>query len=223
MLNSLFVKAIASIVLGIAIISTLLFLPAGTLLYWNAWLLIGILFISVFTVTWGLTLKNPNLLKKRLQFKEKYNEQNLVIKLSSVMLLIGLICAGLDFRFKWIVLPDVVSVIAAVAFVAGFILYAIVLKQNPYLSRTVEVVEEQKVVNTGMYGVVRHPMYSATVLLFLSIPLLLGSLVSFTVFLAYPFIIAVRINHEEKLLEKELAGYAEYKKAVKYKIIPFIW
>lgn len=222
-MKSLLFKAVVRFSLGLIIISSLLFLPAWTLEYPKAWLLLCILFVPMLAVGIVLFIKNPELLKKRLYAKEKYSEQGSIIKLSGLMLVVGFICAGLDFRFKWIALPDFVSIAAAIVFLLGYLMYAIVVKQNTYLSRTIEVEKEQKVISTGLYGIVRHPMYSATLLLFLSMPLVLGSLISFVVFLIYPFIIAARIRHEEKILEKELFGYIEYKNNVKYKLIPFIW
>lgn len=170
-----------------------------------------------------MIFKNPELLKKRLDAKEKEKEQSLVVKFSGLMFLAGFIAAGLDFRFGWFPLPRAVSIAAAVIFIAAYALYAEVMRENTYLSRTIEVQENQKVIDTGLYGIVRHPMYSATLLLFLSIPLVLGSLFSFAIFLVYPFIIAKRIRNEEALLEKELDGYKEYKSKVKYCLIPFIW
>lgn len=168
-------------------------------------------------------IKSPQLLKKRLDAKEKQGEQKLVIKLSGLMFVVGFVLAGLNFRFGWYTLPLWISVVGAVVFLVGYVMFAFVLKQNTYLSRTIKVEENQKVVDTGLYGIVRHPMYSATLLLFLSMPVILGSVFAFVVFLAYPFIIAGRIKNEEKLLEKELAGYSEYKQKVKYRLIPFIW
>ncbi len=170
-----------------------------------------------------MMFKNPDLLKSRLDAKEKQKEQSLVVKLSGIMFLAGFVVAGLDFRFNWYILPKAVVVIATAVFLISYILYAEVLRENTYLSRTIEVQENQKVIDTGLYGVVRHPMYSVTLLLFLSMPIVLGSIYAFLVFLAYPFIIAKRIKHEEAFLEKELQGYYEYKRKVKYRLIPLIW
>ncbi len=170
-----------------------------------------------------MMLKNPELLKKRLNAKEKLQEQSLVVKLSGLMFLAGFIVAGLGYRLHWYVLPRGVVIVAAVVFLIAYILYAEVLRENTYLSRTIEVQENQKVIDTGLYGIVRHPMYSVTLLLFLSMPIVLGSIYSFLIFLAYPFIIAKRIKNEEEFLEKELVGYREYKQKVKYRLIPFIW
>ena len=170
-----------------------------------------------------MMFKNPELLKKRLDAKEKENEQSLVIKLSGLMFLAGFIVAGLGVRFNWYMLPKGVSVCASVVFLFAYVLYAEVLRENTYLSRTIKVEENQKVIDKGLYGIVRHPMYSVTLLLFLSMPLILGSIFSFILFLAYPFIIAKRIKNEEQLLEKELNGYIEYKQKVRYRLIPFVW
>lgn len=223
MTKKLFFQAILKFLIGVIVIGALLFLPAGTFLYWNAWLLMGILFIPMFFAGIVMMFKNPELLKKRLNAKEKQTEQQLVIKLSGLMFVFGFVIAGLNFRFKWIMLPQWISWAGAVIFLFSYLLYAEVLRENTYLSRTVEVQKGQRVIDTGLYGIVRHPMYSVTLALFLSMPLVLGSVISFAVFLAYPVIIAKRIKNEEAVLEKELDGYAEYKKKVKYKIIPFIW
>ncbi|MBR5262983.1 MAG: isoprenylcysteine carboxylmethyltransferase family protein [Clostridia bacterium] len=223
MSKKLFVQAIAKFLLGVVLVGALIFLPAGTTAFFGGWLLMGILFVPMFLAGIVMMLKNPDLLKKRLNAKEKESEQSLVVKLSGLMFLTGFILAGLDFRFGWLPLPKGVSIGAAVVFVIAYALYAEVLRENTYLSRTIEVQEGQKVIDTGLYGIVRHPMYAVTLLLFMSMPLVLGSAISFVVFLAYPFIIAKRLKNEEDLLEKELDGYAEYKKKVKYRLIPFIW
>ena len=223
MTKELFFQAIIKYFAGVILFGLLIFLPAGTLDYWNGWLLIVILFVPMFLAGLVMMCKNPNLLRKRLHAKEKEDEQSLVIKLSGLMFLLGFVTAGLNFRFRWIVLPDWVSLAATVVFLLSYLLYAEVLRENAYLSRTIEVQENQTVIDTGLYGIVRHPMYSVTIILFLSMPLVLGSLISFVVFLVYPAIIAKRIRNEEKVLEKGLAGYTEYKMRVKYKVIPFIW
>ena len=216
-------KALLKFSLGVVAIGILLFLPAGTFHYWKAWLLMGILFIPMLFAGIVLLLKNPDLLKKRLNTKESQAEQRLVINLSVAMFLLGFVLAGLNFRFGWIIAPDWLSWTGTAIFLLSYMLYAEVLKENAYLSRTIEVQKEQKVVDTGLYGIVRHPMYTITIFLFLSMPLVLGSLISFVVFLAYPVIIAKRIINEEAVLEKDLDGYTEYKKKVKYKIIPYLW
>ncbi len=219
----LFLGAIAKFLLGIALVGLLIFLPAGTFSYFNGWLLMGILFVPMFFAGIVMMFKNPDLLKSRLDAKEKQPEQSLVVKLSGLMFFAGFILAGLGIRFHWYVLPRGVVIGAAVIFLIAYILYAEVLRENTYLSRTIEVQKNQKVIDTGLYGIVRHPMYSVTVFLFLSMPIVLGSVYSFLVFLAYPFIIAKRIKHEEEFLEKELDGYREYKQNVKYRLIPFVW
>ena len=219
----LFFRAMLKFLIGAAVIGLLIFLPAGTIYFWKAWLLMGILFVPMFFAGIFMMFKNPELLKKRLNANEKEPEQRLVILLSGVMFVLGFVSAGLNFRFHWVELPDWVSFAAAGVFVLSYLLYAEVLRENTYLSRTVEVQENQKVIDTGLYGMVRHPMYGVTVFLFLSMPLVLGSIISFAFFLMYPFIIAKRIRNEEKVLEEELEGYAEYKKKVKHKVIPFLW
>ncbi|MBQ1962390.1 MAG: isoprenylcysteine carboxylmethyltransferase family protein [Clostridia bacterium] len=219
----LFISAITKFLLGVALVGLLLFLPAGSLSFFNGWLLMGILFIPMFFAGIVMMFKNPDLLKSRLNAKEKRQEQGLVVKLSGLMFVVGFIVAGLGFRFGLYTLPKGVSHGAAVVFLVAYILYAEVLHENTYLSRTIEVQENQRVIDTGLYGIVRHPMYSVTLLLFLSMPLVLGSVYSFLIFLAYPFIIAKRIKDEEKFLEKELDGYREYKQKVKYRLIPFVW
>lgn len=220
---NLFVQAITKYLLGITVVGLLIFLPAGTFLYFGGMLLMGILFVPMFFAGIVMMIKNPELLKKRLNAKEEQQEQNLVVKLSGLMFLAGFIIAGLGFRFDWYTLPRVVQISAAAVFLAAYMLYAEVLRENTYLSRTIEVQEGQKVIDTGLYGIVRHPMYSVTLLLFLSMPIVLGSIYSFFIFLAYPFIIVLRIKNEEKLLEKELDGYREYMQNVKYRLIPFVW
>ncbi len=223
MTKELFLQAIIKFIGGVILIGLLLFLPAGTLNYTSGWLFMGILFIPMFGAGIVMMLKNPELLRKRLNAKEKQAEQSVVIKLSGLMFLVGFVVAGLNYRFQWIVLPDIVSWISAAVFLLAYLLYAEVLRENTYLSRTVEIQENQKVIDTGLYGIVRHPMYSVTILLFLSMPLVLGSVISFVIFLAYPLIIAKRIKNEEQVLEEGLEGYIEYKKKVKYRLIPFVW
>ena len=219
----LFVQAITKFVFGVVLIGILVFLPAGTLSFLNGWLFMGILFVPMFLAGIVMMIKNPDLLRSRLEAKEKRQEQSVVIKLSGLMFLAGFVVAGLDYRFGWLTLPKGVVIGAVIAFVAAYVLYAEVLRENTYLSRTIKVQEGQKVVDTGLYGVVRHPMYSATLILFLSMPLVLGSVFAFLIFLLYPLIIAKRIRDEEEFLAKELDGYIEYKQKVKYRLIPFIW
>ena len=219
----LFFQAIAKFLLGVIIVGLLIFLPAGRLDYIGGWLFMGILFIPMFAAGIVMMVLNPELLKKRLNAKEKRDEQGLVVKLSGLMFIIGFVISGLGVRFGWYRLPLWASVTAATVFLAAYILYAEVLRENTYLSRTIEVQENQKVIDTGLYGIVRHPMYSVTLLLFISMPFVLGSLYAVPVFLTYPFIIAKRIKDEEKLLSAELSGYSEYMQKVKYRLIPFVW
>ncbi len=219
----LMIKALSAVVLGFIIISLLLFLPAGTVFYVNAWLFIDVLFVPMLIMGVVLLLKNPEMLEKRLKTKEKIGSQKTVVALSGFMFIAGFVVSGLNFRFGWLELPFYVSVIASVVFLAGFVLYVEVIRENAYLSRVIEVQEGQMVVDTGLYGVVRHPMYLSTLLMFLSIPIILGDVFSLIIFLTYPLIISKRMKDEERLLEKELNGYSEYKKKVKYKIIPFLW
>ena len=219
----LFSQAIAKFAGGVVLLGLLLFLPAGTLRWRQGWLLMGILFIPMFVAGLVMLKSAPELLKKRLNAREEQGEQKRVILLSGLMFLAAFVTAGLNYRFRWIALPEAVSWIAAAAFLLAYALYAEVLRENAWLSRTVEVQENQQVVSTGLYGVVRHPMYMSTLLLFLSMPLVLGSIISFAVTLAYIPIIARRIKNEEAVLEKGLMGYVEYKKKVRWKVIPFVW
>ena len=218
-----FLSAIAKFTLGVVLIGVLLFLPAGTLHYPQGWLLMGILFIPMFLAGVVMMAKNPALLRSRLNAKEKRGEQSLVVKLSGLMFLVGFIVAGLSFRFDWWMLPQWVSILGTVLFLASYALYAEVLRENTWLSRTIEVQEGQTVVSTGLYGIVRHPMYAVTLVLFLSMPLVLRSALAFVVFLAYPAIIAGRLLDEERFLAAELPGYSEYMQKVKWRLIPFIW
>ena len=221
--KKLFVNGTVKFLSGLILVALPLFLSAGSFSYWNAWLFMGILFIPMFMAGLILMKKNPYLLERRLDMKEKQSEQKTVIALSGIMFLLGFVVAGLDYRFQWIKLPEWLVIVGAVVFLIAYGLYAEVLRENTYLSRTIEVQENQKVIDTGLYGIVRHPMYAVTLLLFLSMPIVLGSVISFIVFLAYPFIIAGRIKNEEKVLEEGLAGYKEYKRKVKYRLVPFVW
>ena len=221
--SKLFMQAITKVLSGIILVGLLLFLPAGSFSYWNGWLLIGILFIPMIVAGFFMMKKSPELLQKRLNAKEEQSEQKAVVVLSGVMFIVVFIVAGLNFRFGWIVLPNWIVYAAAVVFLLGYILYAEVLRENAYLSRTVEVQENQKVIDTGLYGIVRHPMYMSTFLLFLSMPLVLGSIISFVIMLVYIPIISKRIRNEEQVLEQGLEGYSDYKKHVKYKVIPWVW
>lgn len=219
----LFGQAIIKFTSGLVLVGVLIFLPAGSFEYWQGWLLMGILFIPMFIAGLVMMKKSPELLRKRLNVKEEEKEQKMVILFSGIMFFAAFVVAGLNYRFEWMVLPAWVSYAAAVVFIAAYVLYAEVLRENAYLSRTVEVQQDQKVIDTGLYGIVRHPMYMSTLLLFLAMPLVLGSVISFVIMLAYISIIAMRIGNEEKVLEEGLQGYSEYKKKVKRKVIPFIW
>jgi len=216
-------SAIIKYISGLIIVGLLLFIPSGSFTNWQAWLLISILFIPMFILGLILIIFNPDLLKKRLNAKEEQKEQKIVIILSILMFLASFIIAGLNFRFKWIVLPNLISYISSIVFLIAYGLYAEVLRENAYLSRTIEIQENQKIIDTGLYGIIRHPMYMSTLFLFLSMPLVLGSILSFIIMLMYIPIIAIRIQNEELVLEKGLEGYTEYKNKVKYKVIPFIW
>ena len=220
----LFVQALVKFFAGLILLGGLIFLPAGTILFRNGWLLLEILFIPMFLAGIVLMICNPELLKKRLQANEKESEQRQVILLSGLMFLVSFVLSGLNFRFRWIIMPDWTVWVAAGVFLLAYLLYGEVLRENTYLSRTVEVQENQKVVDTGLYGIVRHPMYAATVFLFLSMPLVLGSPASFLVMLGYYLpIIAKRVRNEEQVLKEGLEGYSEYMERVRYRIIPFIW
>ena len=221
--GQLFVQACGKFFSGLLLVGILLFVPAGTIHYWNAWLLIGILFGPMFFAGIVLLFRSPDLLRKRLSARENEAEQKQVIAWSGLMFLTAFVLAGLNFRFKWIIMPDMLVWLAAALFLLAYLLYAEVLRENVWLSRTVEVQEDQKVVDTGLYGVVRHPMYMVTLLLFLSMPLVLGSLLSFLVMLAYIPLIIRRIRNEEEVLAEGLPGYEDYRKRVKYRLIPFIW
>ena len=221
--SKLFTQAIAKVISGILLVGVLIFLPAGSFFYWNGWLLMGILFIPMIVAGFVMMKKSPELLQKRLNAKEEQSEQKTVIVLSGLMFLAAFVVAGLNFRFNWIVLPNRIVYAATALFLLGYILYAEVLRENAYLSRTVEVQENQKVIDTGLYGIVRHPMYMSTFILFLSMPLVLGSVISFVIMLLYIPIIAKRIRNEEQVLEKGLIGYSDYKKRVKYKVVPYVW
>lgn len=221
--KKLFAQAISKYLLGVFLVGTVLFLPAWSFSYWNAWLFMGILFVPMFIAGIVMLGKNPELLQKRLDAKEKEAEQKSVVASSGLMFLASFIVAGLDWRFGWTNMPNWMVWAATGLFLLSYVLYAEVLRENTYLSRTIEVQENQKVIDTGLYGIVRHPMYMATIVLFLSMPLVLGSLYSFIIMLAYIPIIAKRIRNEEKVLEESLPGYKEYKQKVKYKVIPFIW
>ena len=223
MTRRLYFEAILKFTAGVFLVAVLLFLPAGTVEYPGGWLLMGILFVPMFLAGLVMMAVNPGLLRSRLNAKETEREQDLVVKLSGLMFLVGFILAGLDFRFGWSNLPFAVNCVGAALFLLAYVLYAEVLRENTWLSRTIEVQEGQTVVSTGLYGIVRHPMYAVTLLLFLSMPIVLGSVPAFLVFLFYPFIIAKRIKNEEKVLSRDLPGYSEYLQKVRWRLIPYIW
>ena len=208
---------------GLLLVGLLLFVPAGTVAFWQAWLLIGILFVPMFIAGLVMMKRSPELLQKRLNVREEQREQRVVILLSGIMFLVAFVVAGLNHRFSWFILPAWASYVAAVVFLLAYALYAEVLRENVYLSRTIEVQENQKVIDTGLYGIVRHPMYLCTVILFLAMPLVLGSPISFVIMMAYLPIIAGRIRNEEQVLENGLEGYSDYKRRVRYKVIPYVW
>ena len=223
MTAKLFIQALTKFLAGLLIVGLLLFLPAGTFAYWEAWLFIGILFVPMFIAGIWLMWKQPELLSKRLSAKEEQNEQKWVVALSGLLFIAMFVVAGLNFRYGWFLMPDWTTYVAAGIFLLGYVLYAEVMRENVWLSRTVEVQENQQVIDTGLYGIVRHPMYSATMILFLSMPLVLNSVWSFALMLLYIPIIVKRIRNEEVVLEQDLAGYKEYKQRVRYRLIPYIW
>ena len=219
----LFFEAVVKFLLGVLFTSLLLFIPANSLEYHNGFLFMGLLFIPMFIFGLYLFFKNTDLLRYRLDAREKESEQKWVLLLSALMFVIGFILAGLNYRYKWTEVADIVVIFSSIIFVIAYILYGEVLRENTFLLRTIEVTDNQKVIDTGLYSIVRHPMYLITIVLFLVMPLILGSFVSFLVFLVYPFIIVKRIKNEEAVLEKNLKGYKEYEKKVKYRLIPFVW
>ena len=221
--KDLFLQSFLKIILGVAIVGLLLFLPAGSFAYWQGWLLMGILFVPMFCAGLVMMARNPDLLRKRLNAKEEEKEQKTVVKLSGLLFIAAFVIAGLNWRFGWCVLPNWAVWVSAGLFLVCYLLYAEVLRENTFLSRTIEVQENQKVIDTGLYGIVRHPMYMATTVLFLAMPLVLASPISFAVMLLYIPLIAKRIKNEESVLEEGLEGYKEYKQRVKYKALPFIW
>ncbi len=221
--KGLLTQALAKFFLGVLVLGILLFLPAGSLHYWQGWLLMGILFVPMFVAGLVMMAKNPDLLRKRLHAKEQEAEQKTVVKLSGLLFFTAFVVAGLNWRFGWWILPNWAVWVAAGLFLASYLLYAEVLRENTYLSRTIEVQENQKVIDTGLYGIVRHPMYMATTILFLAMPLVLASPISFMIMLGYIPVIAKRIKNEEKVLEEGLEGYAAYREKVKYRILPYIW
>ena len=221
--KDLLIKALTKFLLGVIVLGLLLFFPAGSLHYWQGWLLMGILFVPMAVVGIVMMAKNPELLRKRLNAKEKEAEQKSVVAMSGLLFVTAFVLAGLNWRFGWWVLPNWVVWVSAGLFLASYLLYAEVMRENTYLSRTVEVQDNQEVIDTGLYGIVRHPMYMATTVMFLTMPLVLGSPISFLIMLGYIPVIAKRIANEEEVLEKGLEGYQNYKKKVRYKMIPFLW
>ena len=221
--KKLFFQALFKYLLGVAIIGLLIFLPAGTINFINGWIFMGVLFVPMLFAGIIMMIKNPTLLKSRLEAKEKEKSQNIIIKLSGLMFIVGFIIAGLDYRYKWVELPQWITYVSSIVLLLSYLMWAEVLRENTFLSRTIKVTETQKVVDTGIYGIIRHPMYTATIFLVLSMPMILGSLISLFIFLLYPIIIVCRILNEEKYLAKNLEGYTEYMKKVKYRLIPFIW
>ena len=219
----LFIEALTKFLLGFLLVGALIFWPAGSLSFWQGWLLMGVLFVPMFIAGLVMIAKNPGLLRERLDAKEKEKEQKSVVGLSGLLFIASFILAGLNWRFQWLLLPDWAVYAAAAVFVICYLLYAEVLRENTYLSRTIKVQENQKVIDTGLYGIVRHPMYFATTLLFLAMPLVLGSPISFVIMLLYLPLIAKRIRNEEAVLEQGLEGYKEYKQRVRYRMLPFIW
>ena len=223
MRKNLAARAVSKYLAGLVMVALLLFVPAGSLAYSNGWLFISLLFIPMLVLGFVLLFKAPELLEKRLNAKEEQGEQRKVVGLSALLFLAGFVTAALDFRFGWSQLPGWLVLAASAVLLLSYGMYAEVMRENVYLSRTVEIQENQKVIDTGLYGIIRHPMYTSTILLFLSIPLVLGSGIAFLLFLVYPVLIAKRIRNEEQVLEEGLAGYREYKQKVKYRLIPFIW
>jgi protein-S-isoprenylcysteine O-methyltransferase Ste14 len=219
----LFLEALTKFTCGLLLVGLLIFLPAGTLHYTYGWLFIGLLFAPMLIAGFVMFFQSPDFLAKRLDAKEKQATQKGVVAFSGLMFIVGFVVAGLDYRFGWSTMPTWVVITASVLFLVAYALYAEVMRENAYLSRTVKVEEGQKVIDTGLYSIVRHPMYMATILLFLMIPLVLGSWYAWIIFAFYPAIIIVRLKDEEELLTKELSGYAEYKQKVKYRMIPFVW
>ena len=221
--KGLLIQSTTKFLLGVIVLGILLFLSAGSLLFWQGWLLMGILFVPMLIVGLVMMAKNPELLQKRLNAKEKEEEQKTVVTMSGFLFIAAFVVAGLNWRFRWLVLPDGVVWVTAVLFLASYLLYAEVMRENTFLSRTIEIQDNQKVIDSGLYGIVRHPMYMATTALFLAMPLVLASPFSFLIMLGYLPVIAKRIRNEESVLEEGLEGYKNYKKRVKYKMIPFIW
>ena len=219
----LLLQGLLKYLFGVLLVGGLLFIPAGTIYFWYGWLFMIVLFVPMLIGGIYMFFKNPKLLKSRLNAKEKEKDQKSIVRISAIMFIMSFIIAGLNNRFYWISLPSYIIIIACILFMISYGLYAEILRENTYLSRTIEVKKNQKVIDTGLYSIIRHPMYAATIPMFLSIPIILDSPISFLIFLIYPVLIIKRIRSEEKVLEKELKGYKEYQKKVKYRLIPFIW
>ena len=220
---SLALRASTKYMFGVVIVAILIFLPAGSLEYWQGWLFMATLFVPILVAGVVMLVKSPSLLESRLKAKEGQREQDVVVKLSGLLFIAAFVVAGFNWRYAWLVLPDWIVWSAAVVFILCYLLYAEVMRENAYLSRTIEVQEGQRVVDTGLYGVVRHPMYTATTLLFLAMPLVLASPISLLIMLLYIPLIVVRIIHEERYLKVNLEGYTEYTKRIRYRLIPYIW
>ena len=223
MTKQLFFQALTKFVIGLALVMALLFIPAGTLAYPQAWLFIGVLFVPMLVMGFVLMSRSPALLRKRLDAKEKEGEQKSIVRLSGILFIAMFVTAGLNHRFGWWTAPDWLVIAAAIIFLRGYVMYAEVMRENVWLSRTIEVQEHQQVVDTGLYGIVRHPMYTATLILFLATPVILASFWSFVIMLLYIPIIVKRIRHEETVLEQELEGYREYKQRVRWRLVPYVW
>ena len=223
MTKKLFFQALTKMAVGLAVVMALLFTPAGTFNYWQAWLFIGLLFVPMLVVGIVLMCRNPELLRKRLDAKEKEREQKSVVMMSSLLFVAMFVLAGLNIRYEWCILPDWLVILESVDFLLGYALYVEVIRENVWLSRTIEVQDNQQVVDTGLYGIVRHPMYTATLALFLDMPLVLASPWSFAIMLLYVPILVKRIHNEEAVLKRELQGYSEYMQRVRYRLIPYIW
>ena len=223
MYNKLFIEAIIKFVFGVVLVGVLIFLPAGTIYFFNGWLLMSVVFLPIFLVGIILFLKKTKLLEIRLNIKEKQKDQSLIIKLCGIMFIFGFLVAGIGYRFNWYMLPKYIVISATLVFLIVYIIYIQIIFKNKYLSRTVQIQKNQIVIDTGLYKIIRHPMYSISIILFLSMALILGSIYTFVIFLIYPFLIIKRIKYEEKFLETNLNGYNQYKQKVKYRLIPFIW
>ena len=219
----LLVKALVRFIFGVVICAVLLFVPVGTLNYPNAWLFLALLFIPIFLEGVILFIKNPDLLEKRMNLKEKQKVQKKVIGFTALIFILGFVVTSLDFKYGWSEMTKYEIIEASILFLFGYGMYMEVIRENKFLSRTIEVQEGQKVIDTGLYAMVRHPMYLASILMFLAMPLVLGSKIGFLIFALYPFALVKRIKNEEEVLEKELDGYTEYKKKVKYRLIPYVW